>query len=467
MMKTIKAAPGSFRDPSGRVYEVGERIFRTVNPSFAEEYEFVHASGLMRRLAEEDRALSAVTVDPSLLGSAGTSAKYVLECPKLPFVSFPYEWSFPALKAAALLHLDIHLTALDQGVTLSDSSAYNVQFYGTRPVFIDHLSFIRYREGEVWAGHRQYCEQFLIPLLLRALFGITHNAWYRGTQEGILASDLKRLLRWRHYLSWNILTHIVLPSMFQGAAKDNQISLNKESLSQVGLPLDSLRRMLKKLHNWISHLHPLDTGKTIWTDYAKNHSYSTEETEIKKQFVMEFVRNSLPRTLWDLGCNTGDYSVTALEAGAKYVVGFDFDQGALEKAFARAQESNLFFQPLFMDAANPSPGQGWREQERQSLKARANADALIALAFIHHLAIARNIPFEELVDWVMSFAPQGIIEFIPKQDPMVEKLLALREDIFPDYTKECFLAYVSSRAKIIKTVQTSKSGRFLIWYSKS
>ena len=171
--------------------------------------------------------------------------------------------------------------------------------------------------------------------------------------------------------------------------------------------------------------------------------------------------------MWDLGCNTGDYSVTALEAGAKYVVGFDFDQGALEKAFARAQERNLLFQPLFLDAANPSPGQGWREQERQSLKARANADALIALAFIHHLAIARNIPFEELVDWVMSFAPQGIIEFIPKQDPMVEKLLALREDIFPDYTKECFLAHVSSRAKIIKTVQTSKTGRFLVWYSKS
>ena len=319
----------------------------------------------------------------------------------------------------------------------------------------------------MWAGHRQYCEQFLVPLLLRAFFGITHNAWYRGSQEGILAIDLKRLLCWRHYLSWNVLTHITLPSIFQGTAKDNQISLNKESLSQVGLPLNSLRRMLKKLQDWISHLDPLDTGKTIWMDYAKNHSYSTEETEIKKQFVMEFVQSSHLDIMWDLGCNTGDYSAAALEAGVKFVVGFDFDQGALEKAFARVQENHLSFQPLYMDAANPSPGQGWREQERQSLKARANADALIALAFIHHLAIARNIPLEELVDWVMSLAPQGIIEFIPKQDPMVEKLLVLREDIFPDYTEAFFLAHVSSRAKIIKTIQTSKSGRLLVWYSKS
>lgn len=466
-MISAKALPGSFRDPSGRVYQLGKRIFRTVNSSFVDEYEFVQTSGLIDRLAEEGRVLPIVAVEPSLLGSAGCSATYVLECPKLPFVSFPYEWSFSALKAAALLHLDIHLTALEQGITLSDSSAYNVQFYGARPVFIDHLSFIRYREGEMWAGHRQYCEQFLVPLLLRALLGITHNAWYRGTQEGILASDLNKMLRWRHYLSWNILTHIVLPSIFQGTAKDNQIGLNKESLSQVGLPLESLRRMLKKLHNWISHLHPHDTGKTIWADYAKNHSYSTEETQIKKQFVMEFVLNTHPDILWDFGCNTGDYSVAALEAGVKNVVGFDFDQGALEKAFARAQESDLSFQPLFMDAANPSPGQGWREQERQSLKSRANADAVIALAFIHHLAIARNIPFEELLDWVMSLAPQGIIEFIPKKDPMVEKLLALRVDIFPDYTEDFFLSQISSRAKIIKTVQTSKSGRLLVWFSKS
>ena len=130
-MTTAKAVPGSFRDPSGRVYQVGERIFRTINPSFADDYEFVHSTGLLDRLAEEGRVIPAVSVDHSLLGPAGCSAKYVLECPKLPFVSFPYEWSFPALKAAALLHLDIHLAALERGVTLSDSSTYNVQFYGT------------------------------------------------------------------------------------------------------------------------------------------------------------------------------------------------------------------------------------------------------------------------------------------------------------------------------------------------
>ena len=142
------------------------------------------------------------------------------------------------------------------------------------------------------------------------------------------------------------------------------MSLNKDSLAQVSLPLDSLRRMLKKLHTWIGHLQPLDTGKTVWTDYAKNHSYTTEEMKIKRQFVMEFVQNAQPNILWDLGCNTGDYSVSALEAGAKYVVGFDFNQGALEKGLPEPMKTNLLFQPSFLDAANPSPGQSWKEQEK-------------------------------------------------------------------------------------------------------
>ena len=120
-----------------------------------------------------------------------------------------------------------------------------------------------------------------------------------------------------------------------------------------------------------------------------------------------------------------------------------------------------------MDAANLSPGQGWREQERQSLASRANTDALIALAFVHHLAIARNIPFYDLLDWIMSLAPQGIIEYVPKADPLVQILLARREEIFANYTQELFLAHVSSKAKIIKIVTTSKSGRLLTWYSKT
>jgi ribosomal protein L11 methylase PrmA len=389
---------------------------------------------------------------------------YVLETPKLPFVSFPYEWPFPALKAAALLHLEILLAALEQSVTLSDASAYNVQFQGARPIFIDHLSFRRYENGEIWTGYRQFCEQFLNPLLMRALLGVSHNAWYRGTQEGISAHDLCRLLKCRHIFSWNVLVHVLIQSFLQKTGSSNNIELKKKQLP--ALPFASYQRMLQKLHHWISKLEPADSDKTTWRHYATNNSYSAGQAELKKRLVIEFASHVKPKLLWDLGCNTGEYSEAALNAGAEYVVGFDSDQGALEAAFVRAQEKNLAFLPLFMEMANPTPNQGWRERERDGLKARASTDGILGLALVHHLAITSNIPLEQIVDWIIDLAPAGVIEFVPKGDPMVQTLLRLREDIFPDYTESCFLTHLNRRAKIIKTEALSRHGRLLVWYER-
>jgi ribosomal protein L11 methylase PrmA len=459
----VRAVPGSFRDPAGRVYEVNGQIFRTVIESYAADFEYVNSIGLLDRLAADGLVLPSQQVERDILGPFHKDAKYVLQVPKLPFISFPYEWSFAALKAAALLHLKIHLAALDQSVTLSDASAYNIQFRGPHPVFIDHLSFRRYKPGEIWVGHRQFCEQFLVPLFLQAFFGISHNHWYRGALEGITANEFCRLLKWRHYLSWNVLTHVVMPSVFQRMTLSSEV---EKATADCSFPLASFRRMLQNLQDWIHKLQPADLRETVWRDYAKANSYHPQEVEIKRRLVGEFISHTNPQLLWDLGCNTGDYAKVALEAGASYVVGLDFDHGALEIGFARAHEENLAFQTLYMDAANPAPSQGWMELERPSLRDRASADGILALAFLHHLTIAKNIPFSQLLDWIVDLAPTGIIEFIPKSDPMVQRLLRTREDIFSDYSREFFLSHLSRRSEIVKTQSLEPSGRLLVWYRR-
>jgi len=463
----LQAVPGSFRDPSGRVYQNEERIYRTVARQFALEFEFVQSTGLLQKFSDEGKVLPAMQVDTALQGTTGYEVAYLLEVPRLPFVSFPYEWPFSALKTAALLHLEIHLAALQKDVTLSDASAYNVQFQGARPVFIDHLSFRRYRPGEMWIGHSQFCDQFLNPLLLRALLGISHNAWYRGALEGISTQDLSYLLSWRHYLQWNVLTHVGLHAFFHREAQANKVDLKKGTLSQTQLTRQSFCQMLENLHGWIQTLKPLDSGKTVWEDYVETKSYGSQEVIRKKSFVADFASHTMPKILWDLGCNTGEFSQVALEAGADYVIGMDFDQGALEAGFARAEHKNLNLTMLCMDASNPSPSQGWRGEERASLQARGSADAILALAFVHHLAIARNIPFDQLLDWLLSLAPQGVIEFIPKSDPMVQRLLSLREDIFPDYTEAFFLNHIGLQCEIVKTESISSTGRLLVWFKKT
>lgn len=459
--------PSSFRDPSGRVYVCGDRIFRTVMEPAVADFEFVQQTGFLERLASDGLTIPAEPVSGDILGALAQGARYVLEHPKLPFISYPYEWPFPVLKAAALLHLEIHLKALNSGITLSDGSAYNIQFKDARPVFIDYLSFRRYRDGEFWMGHRQFYEQFLNPLLLRALLGVPYNPWYRGCHEGISTAELNRLIPLTSKLSWKVLTHVTLQAAFEkSAAKEVRAAIKSVSVSGK-FPLLAFQRLLHRLHTWISKLEPADTGKTVWTDYAKNTSYTSAETVAKQEFVAKFAGAVRPRMVWDLGCNTGDYSKVALDAGANNVIGFDSDHGALEAAFARAQAEGLAFLPLFLDAANPTASQGWAEAERRGLKARATADAIFALALVHHIAIGHNIPLERVVDWLIGLAPQGIIEFVQKTDPMVRQMLSLREDIFADYSEEQFLKHITARAQIIETKVVSASGRRLVWFARN
>lgn len=465
-MSAVEINTGSFRDPSGHVYESGARVLRTVNDSARVAYEKVRDSGVLTQLVASGRLVESVELPRQSWPNQLRDASYVIEHSRIPFISYPYEWTFYQLKAAALLHLEIQIALLAEDIVLSDASAYNVQFSGPDPIFIDLLSFRPYRDGEFWSGHRQFCEQFLNPLLLRAVLGVPHNAWFRGSIEGIPTLQLAKMLPLRSKFSWNTLSQVVLPAKLeQKALNAPDASINK---AKTNTPLSkaAYNGFLLQLRNWISRLKPADTAKTVWGEYANTHTYSNEETDAKSLAIREFAEKLKPSRLIDLGCNTGDYSVAALEGGAEYVVGFDFDQRAVDTAFRRAKDNKLNFLPLWLDAANPSPNQGWRQVERAGFAERAKADALIALAFEHHLAIGKNAPLEQVVDWLISLAPRGIIEFVPKNDSTVQKMLALREDIFPEYTEEYFTRLITQRAKVVNQTVVSQSGRTLFEYDR-
>ncbi len=459
------ADPASFRDPSGHVYRIDGRIFRTLSERAVADFEAVRASGLYQDLVGAGKVVAAEIVEHGVPEALKRTAPAVLEHPRLPFISYPYEWSFAALKAAALLQLEVHLSALERGVTLSDASAYNIQFIGARPIFIDTLSFRPYREGEYWTGHRQFCEQFLTPLLLRAMFATPHNAWYRGALEGIPLGDFARLLPLRRKLSWNVLSHLVLPSLFERSARRGDINVGRGALQTARFPLASYKRLLRRLRKWIASLEPRDRAPTAWQTYSLENTYGPEEARAKRDVVRTFVRAQRPEMLWDLGCNAGDHCEAALQAGAGYVVGWDMDQGALDAAFARARQADLAFTPLYFDATNPAPDQGWAQEERRGMGGRGPVDAVLALAFVHHLAIARNLPLAKIAAWLTGMARSGVVEFVPKHDPMVQTMLKLREDIFPDYSLETFLECLSARARIERVEPLNE--RRLIWFARS
>ncbi len=459
---TIKIDTGSFRDPRGHIYIKDCRVFRSVTETGIEDYQRVKATGLLEKLTASNQLVALNEVDKDEHGFNQPEIVLLLEHPRLPFVAYPYEWGFQMLKSAALLQLNVYIEALHHDVTLTDATAYNIQFIGSQPIFIDHLAFRPYRDGEFWIAHRQFCEQFLNPLLLRAKLGIAHNDWYRGSLEGISTSHLSRLLPLHKKFSWNVFTQVVLQAHFQKA------SLNKSTRVAIstarGLPKLSFERLLISMRDWIETLQPHDSGKTVWGDYADDNSYTGDAAKQKRSFIETFAANVRPNLLWDIGCNTGEYSKAALAVGANYVVGFDFDQMAIDKAFARAADQDLKLLPLYLDATNPAPDQGWAQLERKGLSGRADCDALLGLALVHHLAISKNVPLEGVVEWLLSLAPNGVVEFVPKSDPMVQELLRFREDIFDDYDLEHFERFIRTRAEIIQVEQVKESDRCLIWY---
>ena len=450
--------PASLRDPAGFVFHEHGRVRRAVTQYGLPHVRAVRATGLIDRLTAAGRLLPEEEIATCLDGHPEVGL--VLEHPRLPFVSYPYEWPVRALRAAALLHLDIQIEALDAGVMLTDASAYNVQFVGARPVFIDHLAFRPYVEGELWAGHRQFCEQFLHPLLLQSLFGVGFHGWYRGRLDGIPGEDLARLLRWRHKLQWNVFANVVLPARLQRWAGRPRA---ERRISRARMPRAGLRQMLASLRRWVARLEPRGLEPTTWAAY--DAMVPENESLAIAAFVEEFVRRVAPRLLWDLGCNAGRYGEASLRAGAGYVVGLDSDSGALDRAFTRAEDRQLDLLPLLVDLVNPSPNQGWRGTERESLTARGRPDAVLAIAVVHHIAIARNVPLDEVVVWLTTLAPEGVIGFVPHTDGRAQALFRGRDDIFRTYTFETFVSLLSARARIVRQEFIPGGGRALIWFS--
>jgi ribosomal protein L11 methylase PrmA len=422
---------------------------------------------LLEGLVRSGSVIAATPVDREVLGAAAADAVHVLEHPRLPFISYPYEWCFSALKAAALAHLEIQMKALEFGVTLSDATAYNIQFLGARPIFIDYLSFRRYRGGEFWVGHRQFCEQFLNPLLLRALVGIPHNEWYRGSPQGISSAALSRLLPLSSKLLPRVLAHVVLLARLQRVSPESAERILRQPLRDGTFPRRRFLRTLEKFHRWIETLMPAGTAASVWSDYATVNSYLPEETQRKAAFISSFVSATKPTVLWDLGCNDGAYAELALRAGAETVIGFDTDHEALDRAFVNTRARGLAFLPLYSDVTNPAPSQGWAAAERKGLMERAPAHGLLALALVHHLAVTNNVPLGHLVTWLTCLAPSGVIEFVPRSDRMFQRLVRFREDIFSDYTEEQFLILLSRHARLVKKESLSENGRLLVWYSSS
>jgi hypothetical protein len=463
--------PSSFRDPSGFLFFRGGAVYRVINNVYKENYDPLMGSGLYEALTREGLLIPHAEADPAEAPS-DTAYKVIKPVP-LSFITYPYEWSFSQLKDAALATLRVQQTAFRFGMSLKDCSAYNIQFLKGSPVFIDTLSFEKYPEGRPWVAYRQFCQHFLAPLALMKHTDVRLSQLFRVYVDGVPLDLASALLPFRTRLRFSLLSHIHLHAGAQRryAGKGGRSSFVRSALRAV--PAKELRPpfplkmgrlaflgLIDNLESTVKRLRWQPKG-TEWADYYEDTNYSAEALAHKKRLVAEFLARTAPKTVWDLGANVGLFSRIASDQGIE-TIAFDVDPAAVEKNYLTVtanRETCLL--PLVLDLTNPSPGLGWANTERTSFLDRGPADTVLALALVHHLAISNNVPLGNLAEFLAKIGRWLIIEFVPKSDSQVQRLLASREDVFTDYTQAVFERDFAKFFAIRASTRISRSERTL------
>jgi len=448
--------PGSFRDCDGFVFRSNGLYYRQVNCSYRETYDELVKTGLYERLWRQKLLISHQEINQP----QEADGYRTLFPEQLPVIVYPFEWSFGQLKDAALLTLAIEQESLAAGFSLKDASAYNVQYLRGRPIFIDTLSFERYREGEPWRAYRQFCQHFLAPLALMARVDPRLGLLLRNHIDGIPLDLASRLLGWGSRFRLGLLLHVHLHARVQRRFQNKQRRVQNRPISKQGR-----LGILTHLESTIRGMEWRPKG-TEWADYYANTNYADPARADKRAAVDGWIEELQPRQVWDLGANDGTFSRLASRRGIP-TVAWDIDPAAVEIGYRRAKkEKDRSLFPAVLDLTNPSPALGWNLTERCSLFDRPKPDLVLALALIHHLAIGNNVPLERCAAFFARVAPSVIIEWVPKEDSKVQELLLNREDIFTGYTRDKFESAFSRYYKRMRVRECSGSHRLLYCFDE-
>ncbi len=457
---------GSFRDRDGRVYHYQERIFRGLSASALENYRQLRQKPFYQRLAESGKVIGTreVAVEenplPEEIQSQWTG---FLEHDAVPVVSYPYEWTFSMLKAAASLQLQLVEQAVSSGFTLKDATPYNVQFVDRKAVFIDIPSFEPLQQGEPWSGYRQFCEMFLFPLFLQAYKGCNFQPFMRAAINGIDVQTAAALFGFRDRFRKGVMSHVWLQAKLDrryGGSSENV----RSSLKSAGFNRELILVNVRKMQKLVQKLEWEASGSE-WGDYSEFHNYSEDDHVRKEKFIRAAIATEKPAVVWDIGCNTGQFSRIAA-AGCRQVLAMDIDHVAVERLFLdKDTQDNIL--PLLQNVADPSPNWGWRNCERGDLQSRSRPDMVLCLALIHHVVITANIPLAEFIDWLAGLTDRLVIEYVSRKDDKVKTLLRNKEDKYQDYSRESLEENLARHFRIVQQQEVNNGDRTLYLCVKS
>ena len=424
----------------------------------------------------DGRVVNTTTLDAGeaqfILADAGVADIYkdfggqtVLEHERIEFTSYPYEWPPEMLHAAGVLTLDLAAKLLDSGLGLKDGTPYNVLFRGPDPVFIDVLSFERREPGDsTWLPYAQFVRTFLLPLLANREYGLGLDQILTTRRDGLEPEEVYRMAGPVQRLKPPYFSLVTMPAWLGAKRKNDQTIYKKNLLSDAGKAKFILEMVLKGLRKSLDKLEPAAGVHSTWSDYmTSNNNYSTEQFDAKQRFVQEALVENKPRTVLDVGCNTGHFSAMSARAGAR-VVALDYDPVVLGQVWRDARKAKLNIQPLMVNLTRPTPGIGWRNQECSPFldRARGRFDLVLMLAVIHHMLVTERVPLADILELAAELTTDLlVIEFIEPNDSMFQRLVRGREELHKDLTPAVFEAAFKKHFDQVRVQHVEGSTRWL------
>lgn len=443
-----RADPGSFRDPASHIVFEDDRVLRLLDERGLAGWNALSSTRFFDRATGDGRLIDSKPVE-----YAGTDAAGALEHPPIPFISYPFEWTFSMLRDAALLQLDLLSEALSEGITIKDATPYNIQFIAGRPVFIDIGSFEEYSAGEPWIGYRQFTRQFLFPLMLRAHAGVPFQPWLRGNPEGPTAGEMRNLLGFWRRLRPSTLMHVSLQAKMEERMSGSSV---RSELKTAGFSAELIHANVRKLRGLVEGLE-WDGSRKGWIEY-ESCRHVGRDRQRKAEFLDRALAAHRPGRVVDFGANDGYFSEIATASGAM-AIAIDGDEPVLDALYRSGTKSSI----VLSDLTNPSPSQGWAGVERPGLAERAKPDLVIAYGLIHHLIYTASIPPTSVVEWLASFGCPVVVEFVAPEDEMVARLTAnkFEAELHTGRTHDEFESMLSGSFDVVATEPLGEGTRVL------
>ncbi len=455
-MQTIYPLASSYRDNDGFVFTQNNLVYRLIKPSYFSDYNLLFSSGLYNELTLAGRLVIHEEITANEL-NISEECKVILP-EQIPFISYPYEWSFDMWRDAAIVTLKIAIQSLQKGMILKDATPFNIQFHNGRPVFIDTLSFEKYEVDKPWIAYRQFCECFLAPLLLMHYGHSDMGKMLQIYPDGIPLEIAKSLLPIKAKFNLQVYLHIWLQ------ARVSRKNIHKVEITKA-FHKQKLNTLLNGLLSLVSGLKQ-SKQKSVWDDYYSETILGNQYLEAKQVLFEKYINSFSFDTAIDLGANDGYFSLL-LKDRAKYIIATDFDSNCINGLYNRIRKEKIKnILPLVNVLNAPSPSLGWNNKERNSMTERLHGNLVCALALIHHLAIACNVPLEFIAKWLHNMAQYLIIEFVPKEDEKVQQLLKNREDIFIDYNIENFKNIIAKYFTFLQEEKVGNTNRILFLMKK-